>query len=155
MRRLFPGALRPKPKLKSYAPLLNEKYKKEIADEPHAWQPKYAAQERYYKKNSTWARSFRRQLRKEMIQAYGSSCACCGESHWQFLTLDHPSGNGQEDRLKYRKRTGQIYRHLKKCGWPKKGYRLLCMNCNWSQRFTKKCPHKFTDPSDEVIYDKP
>lgn len=100
----------------------------------------YEPQRKYYEKNKVWMKKFRRDLRKEVIEAYGSICACCGEYRWQFLTLDHPKGDGQKDRAKHRNITGQIYGWAKKNGFPKI-YQLLCMNCNWVRRYDL-CPHE-------------
>ena len=71
-------------------------------------------------------------LKLEMIDAYGGCCQICGESHPAFLTIDHINGNGKEHRLV----TGIIggsrfYYWLRRRGWPRDDYRLLCHNCNW------------------------
>lgn len=84
----------------------------------------------------TWLR-----LRQEMLNAYGRACACCGETLEPFLTLEHVNGDGAIHRL----RVGggaNSYRDLKKRGWPKKGFTVLCMNCNWAKRKTGVCPHQ-------------
>ena len=98
-------------------------------------------QKKYYSSKKEWFREFRRNLRQEAIEAYGGKCVCCGESHWQFLTLDHPNGDGQKDRAKHRMVLGQLYGWVKKNGYPQGMYRVLCMNCNWVRRFGGKCPH--------------
>lgn len=83
-------------------------------------------------------------LRSEMISAYGSKCNCCGESIPQFLELDHIDNDGNCDR----KENGcgvKLLGRLKKQGWPKKRYQLLCSNCNQGkQRNGGICPHKIT-----------
>lgn len=100
-----------------------------------------AANQRYLAKKGDWFKRFRSELRQEVIKAYGGKCVCCGESHWQFLTLDHPNGDGQVDRAKHRKIMGQIYAWAKKNGYPPI-YRVLCMNCNWVRRYNGICPHE-------------
>lgn len=112
------------------------------------WQEKYKAQEVYANKMKNWHKRMREKLRQEVLLAYGGKCVCCGESHWQFLTLDHPNGDGQEDRKKYRSITGQIY------GWAKKNrfpdiYRVLCMNCNWVRRYNV-CPHELDKSANPI-----
>ena len=99
------------------------------------------SQRKYYSKNRNWYKDFRRKIREEVINAYGGKCICCGEAHWQFLTLDHPNGGGQEDRKKCMPITGAIYGWAKKNGFPNI-YRILCMNCNWVRRFNGVCPHE-------------
>ena len=100
-----------------------------------------AANRRYLEKNKTYLKDMRRRLRQEAIVAYGGQCECCSEKHWEFLTLDHPDGDGQRDRAKHRNITGQLYGWVKKNGYPKGLYRVLCMNCNWVRRYGGICPH--------------
>lgn len=83
----------------------------------------------------------RKRLRDELVQAYGSICECCGETEPRFLTLEHKKKDGME----HRKSVGgnyPIYVNLKRRGWPKDDYTLLCWNCNCSERYGKPCPHK-------------
>lgn len=82
-----------------------------------------------------------RGIKSEVIKAYGSQCACCGESNPLFLSIDHIDGGGQEDRKKYGR--GRVfYQHLKSIGYPKDNYRLLCHNCNASLGHYGYCPHR-------------
>jgi hypothetical protein len=65
----------------------------------------------------------------EMINAYGGKCELCSETRWQFLTTDHIFGGGTA----HRRLIGQgkvFYLFLKRNGWPKDKYRLLCANHN-------------------------
>jgi hypothetical protein len=84
----------------------------------------------------------RERLRKEMIDAYGGKCACCGETEALFLELDHVNNDGAEDR----KENGygvKLMCRLKKKGWPKDRYQILCSNCNQGKnRNGGICPHK-------------
>ena len=78
---------------------------------------------------------------QEMIDAYGGTCACCGETAAAFLTLDHIGGGGKE----HRERCGgprAVRQDLKARGWPRDKYRLLCMNCNHAVRHGRTCPHE-------------
>jgi hypothetical protein len=87
--------------------------------------------------------AYRTGLKDEFIAAYGSRCACCGEDYREFLTVDHIGGGGATERrtLGWRGLGAAFYLHLKKLGWPKDRYRLLCMNCNFATRNGKPCPH--------------
>ncbi len=78
-------------------------------------------------------------LKAMILEAYGSSCSCCGETNPGFLTIDHIYNDGAAERKKMAGQTFYIY--LKNAGFPKDRYRLLCMNCNWGRRQTGKCPH--------------
>lgn len=84
-------------------------------------------------------------LRLETITAYGGKCKCCGESQPEFLTIDHIFNDGATDRktLFRSKRTGgtSMYSYLKRNGWPKDRYQLLCYNCNCAKGFIGECPH--------------
>lgn len=84
-------------------------------------------------------KKYKTKLRKELLAAYGGKCACCGETTEEFLELDHINGDG----AKQRKEVGRdICRILKKLGYPKKEYRLLCANCNHSFGMKGYCPHQ-------------
>lgn len=73
---------------------------------------------------------YRVRLREQTLLAYGGRCACsaCAEIRLDRLTLDHVSGNGDQDR-----RGGRLnfFAKLRKEGWPRQdGLRVLCYNCN-------------------------
>lgn len=74
-------------------------------------------------------RESRLKIRLEMISAYGNRCVLCGQSRWEFLTLDHVDGGGKTHQRMNHGSLG-ILRELKRHGWPKNGFRLLCWNCN-------------------------
>jgi len=72
-----------------------------------------------------------KKIKLETIDAYGGHCSLCGETHWEFLTIDHVNGGGSRHR-EIVGSGGTFYRWLKNRGWPKDEYRLLCANCNCS-----------------------
>jgi len=82
----------------------------------------------------------RAQRRAELVEAYGGRCACprCPETNQAFLTLEHVNGDGKAHRLKVGSHT---YADLRRQGFPKDGYTLLCWNCNAATRFGRPCPH--------------
>jgi hypothetical protein len=95
--------------------------------------------------NRTERRAYNRQwraaLKVEMHAAYGGKCACCGESEPRFLTLEHARRDGNV----HRRRLGgqmQVYCELKRLGWPRDGYELLCWNCQMATSRGDVCPHK-------------
>lgn len=92
-----------------------------------------------------------RKIRNEVVEAYGSTCVCCGETEEMFLTIDHIENDGAADRRRLTgSRTGggtRLYRELKRLGYPKDRYRLLCFNCNCGRaRNGGTCPHKEGSP---------
>lgn len=86
-------------------------------------------------------RAYRERLRLQAIQHYGGKCKCCGESILAFLVIDHINGGGTRQRKRSGLSGTQIYRWLKKRGYPD-GFRVLCHNCNWGVHVGRgKCPH--------------
>lgn len=60
-------------------------------------------------------------------------CNYCGESHIEFLTIDHIHGGGKKHR---RRISGHIYRWLIKNNFPE-GFQILCWNCNCGKNSPK------------------
>lgn len=87
-------------------------------------------------------------LKKEILNEYGGlECACCGEKHIEFLSLDHKNGGGNKERksLTGSDRNGgyHFYQLLKNAGFPNKDkYQVLCMNCQFGTLNGRICPHK-------------
>lgn len=82
-----------------------------------------------------------RKIKVEVVAAYGGKCSCCGETDTVRLAIDHINGNGIQDRDKLG-RGRVMYVHLRKLGYPKDDYQLLCHNCNMSKGFWGVCPHQ-------------
>jgi len=82
-----------------------------------------------------------RALKAEVMAAYGGKCECCGESHIEFLTIDHVNGDGAAHRAVCGKGR-KVYADIKRQGFPQGKYRCLCLNCNISLGFYGYCPHK-------------
>lgn len=87
-------------------------------------------------------RESRRKLRKEVIAAYGGRCSCCNEDRQEFLAIDHVFGDGCKERKQLNIRGGDFHRWLRKQGYPKDRYRLLCHNCNQAIGWYGYCPHQ-------------
>jgi hypothetical protein len=69
-------------------------------------------------------------------------CACCGETHVEFLSIDHINGGGERHRKSLNKQSGSpFYIWLIKNDFPE-GYRVLCLNCNTSLGVYGYCPHQ-------------
>jgi hypothetical protein len=82
--------------------------------------------------------------RLELFEAFGYKCQCCGETHPDFLTLEHIDGKhairkgGRNGRKRI---TEQEIYHAKKHGFNPEFFSLLCMNCNFAEGHGG-CPHK-------------
>lgn len=97
--------------------------------------------ERLYAYNAQWSRQRNAALRAEMLAAYGGACACCGESEPIFLDLDHVDNDGAAHRREVGNNT-QVMLQLKRDGWPRGRFQLLCCNCNQGKaRNGGVCPH--------------
>jgi hypothetical protein len=91
-------------------------------------------------------REYCARLRKETVSAYGGRCQCpggCDVDIAEFLSIDHIFNDGKAHRKKIGMSTA-IYRWLKREGWPKDRFRLLCYNCNFARAKYKVCPHEST-----------
>lgn len=85
--------------------------------------------------------TYRAELRREMIAAYGGACTCCQESHPEFLSLDHVNGDGAEHRRAVGENGQAQLLDLRNRGWPQEGYTVLCFNCNIAKGAKGECPH--------------
>jgi hypothetical protein len=84
-----------------------------------------------------WNKTASTKLKLEVTTVYGggeSKCVLCGEHRLACLSIDHPKGNGAEERRDLKCLSGtHFYRWLKKNNFPP-GYRTLCMNCQFITR---------------------
>ena len=76
--------------------------------------------------------------------------SCCGETGFEFLTVDHINNDGNEHRRQIKAAFG-IYGWLEKNGFPKDGLQLLCWNCNMGKRANGgTCPHQALEGSTTI-----
>lgn len=108
--------------------------------------PRHKYFESYRKKNLEKVRAIKNRynaaLRIAALKIYSRGkmkCACCPESHIEFLALDHIEENGAEHRREIKK--SNIFQWLKLHNYPK-GFQVLCHNCNYAKAFYGVCPHK-------------
>ena len=117
----------------------------------YAEDPQWRAKEskaRYYANKEPFlirARERNRRLKWEVVTALGGKCACCGESEPEFLTVDHINGDGAAHRKKVtgttRASSIMVYKDIKRQGFPRTVYRVLCFNCNCAIGCWGYCPH--------------
>lgn len=95
----------------------------------------------YWAKENERVKAKRKIVRKEVIQAYGNKCTCCGEKQYDFLTIEHKNNNGAAHRKIIT--ATRLPFLLKKLNFPS-DYEVLCYNCNCAKAFneTKICPHQ-------------
>jgi hypothetical protein len=93
------------------------------------------------------ARKTRLKAKQRTIQHYGGKCDCCGETHLEFLCIDHVNNDGSAHRKAYEQATGlklggqRMYNWLWRNNYPD-GFRVLCFNCNCARGMFGYCPHE-------------
>lgn len=113
-------------------------------------QRKNYARMKYYNRNIEKEEMENTAIKLECFKIYSENkifCACCGETNYSFLTLDHTNNDGYlEKRVGTKKRLGgiQLYKCLKRRGFPnKEKFQVLCWNCNCGKDMNGGiCPHK-------------
>lgn len=102
--------------------------------------------ERHPEETNRISRDGQRRARIEALTHYSGGtpkCACCGETHIEFLAIDHIAGGGNRHRESIgmgKGRGGSLAFWLRKNGYPE-GYRVLCHNCNMAIGHYGYCPH--------------
>jgi len=85
-----------------------------------------------------------RNAKIQVIEHYGGKCSCCGESTYEFLTVDHVNNDGKEHRTSDPFSKGNnLYKTLIRKNF-EVGYelQLLCWNCNEAKNYYGICPHQ-------------
>jgi hypothetical protein len=101
-----------------------------------AWQISSADKAQQWRFRKT---KMEKKLRTEVLESYGNCCVCCNEKEPMFLSVDHIYNDG----AKHRQEIGNfLYRWLKKNGFPKDRFQLLCHNCNFAKGIYGHCPHQ-------------
>lgn len=88
-----------------------------------------------------------RNVRTEVLTHYSTGavpqCECCGETRYEFLTINHLNGNGNAHRKINGRNSIMMFRWLKFSGYPD-GFNVLCYNCNIASHFYGTCPHTWS-----------
>ena len=97
----------------------------------------FYCRECYARKHLEW--------RMQILRHYTNGnleCACCGETHPEFLSIDHIEGGGRKQRAEIKKQGSlAFYIWLRNQRFPP-GYQVLCHNCNQAKGFYGICPHQ-------------
>jgi len=112
------------------------------------WREKNAAHFKQYMKQYNRKRDAR--IKLTVMLHYGGSpprCACCGEEHIEFLTIDHINGRGNTHKKRLGLTGRGFYEWLIKNKFPT-GFRVLCYNCNLSVGHLGYCPHERGKPKE-------
>jgi hypothetical protein len=102
------------------------------------------SKEKHKERCKEYSRTYAKKLKLEVLTHYGGSppkCACCGETIFEFLTIDHIDGGGHKERERLNRFGHNFYVWLRKNNYPK-GYQVLCYNCNCGKKGNNGvCPH--------------
>lgn len=80
--------------------------------------------------------------RKIVIERLEGKCACCGETNFDILSIDHVFGGGNQEKKKLRgKRFMTILKNMEQSKLIEK-YQCLCYNCNYCIGFWGVCQHE-------------
>lgn len=87
-------------------------------------------------------RSQLKRLRDTVIHHYGAKCKCCGETTYEFLTIDHVNGGGSKHREAVGGTSKALLRSIIRNRFPET-FQILCFNCNCGKQVNKGvCPHQ-------------
>jgi hypothetical protein len=101
-------------------------------------QRKYSKTDKCKKINNIKQIKYRNKLKKDVMNAYGNKCSCCGETEPLFLEIDHVYNDGYKDKKGYWRLLSWIRTHK----YPDV-FQILCSNCNRGKyRNGGVCPHK-------------
>jgi len=79
--------------------------------------------------------------RKLVINHYGGKCACCGETQFEFLTIDHKNNDGAKHKRALKsKDTSALCKWIIDNNFPDY-LQVLCYNCNCAKGVYGSCPH--------------
>jgi len=96
----------------------------------------------YHKEyNRVYGALYRERRKRLIIEHYGNKCACCGETEFRFLSVDHIKGGGSKHIQEITKSGHNFYSWIFKNNFPK-GFQILCHNCNRAKGNSGKqfCP---------------
>lgn len=104
----------------------------------------YQLRERAKNRASERSARHRRKQREEALAHYGGRCACCDESRYEFLALDHMNG---ERRFGGNAPPPRAVGRSNLAAWARKheypaSLRVLCHNCNAARGYYGYCPHE-------------
>ncbi len=122
-------------------------YQKKLRQEKRDWntlnREKYLEYQRNYRKTpeglakkKAKQKEWNERIKKAVLDHYGHSCKCCGETMNDFLTVDHIDGYITGPRAGTTLRKWLIDNNFPP------GFQILCWNCNQAKYFYGTCPHK-------------
>lgn len=121
---------------RAYHQAYRDAHREEIRTRGQEYRKKHLEERRNY--NRIYGQQYRDRIRKEVFSHYGGAfCCCCGESTFEFLSIDHIAGGGNQHR---KTMSNHLDLWLRNNHFPS-GFRVLCMNCNFALGRHGYCPH--------------
>ena len=121
----------------------NQRYHEVVKHDPAIVEKRRQSGAAWYRSHAEQGRENHRRnhrlAREQCIEAYGGRCACCGESRYEFMSIDHINGGGRQ-HIATAEVGGKLARWLVRKEFPL-GFRVLCHNCNQSLGHYGYCPH--------------
>lgn len=112
--------------MKAYMKIWRKANRDKVNASKRKWSQKHPS------KNAEYDKVFRANLKTKFFEIYGSVCACCGESHIEFLTIDHINGRDSP-----RSHSIEWFREaIKEKDFSK--FQTMCYNCNCLRRNSKQ-----------------
>ena len=98
-------------------------------------------------------------VQTEILDHLGRECSCCDIDDVKFLTIDHVNTDGAAERKsiysgKDKRAPGgweRMYPVMKKQGFDKSKYQIMCYNCNMSRFYVGFCEHN-VEQSDQCYF---
>ena len=108
------------------------------------WMANYLSHPKNYSLQLSRQKKCRNEDKLKVLVHYGGNppkCACCGENHIEFLTIDHIECEGTKHLASINRAGSSFYRWLIGHDFPE-GFQVLCANCNQAKGKNKKrfCP---------------
>ncbi len=113
----------------------------------------YAKQPHRKAADTQRALEWRHRERGQVFEHYGAKCTCCGETHNEFLCIDHIHGGGKAHRASIGGSGSAVYHWIIGHNFPP-DFQVLCWNCNHAKSaHPEGCPHQ-RDRGDLMIEEK-
>jgi len=109
-------------------------------------------QQKWYHNTKNERKNHKKQyIERVKLEVYSNysptlSCKCCGESEYEFLTIDHMNGRTKEDDHG----GWNLVNWIKRNNFPN-GFQILCFNCNSGKEkhnMNGICPHELKQNND-------
>ncbi len=132
--------------MRNYDPIKHKEYRERPEVKERLRRNAKATYQRHRDKYLADALEYRREARASILEYLGGKCVQCGFDDPRALCIDHINAGGHKDRKIYSTGT-TFYAHIRAV--KKKGYQLLCANCNAIKRIVNE-EHRWRDKENDI-----